>query len=186
MYSVIDSLPPAVVFSLISVLLISTTTDIAWHRIPNVVLAPALALALLLNGLYGGGTGVLIAIGGLAAGLAFLLPIYALGGMAAGDVKLLGVVGAFLGPTGAFVACIATLIFGAILGIFYIAWRSLAPLVVERLLQHRDALRSTSSTANETTDYQGERGFAYAPAIAAGSAFAIWQPALIAQLTSVT
>src|SRR3982750_4040474 len=47
-------------------------------------------------------TGGLPALGwaltGLAVGLALLLPLYAIGGMGAGDVKLLAGVGAWMGP----------------------------------------------------------------------------------------
>lgn len=46
----------------------------------------------------GGGAGLLWSIGGTALGLALLLPLYAIGGMGAGDVKLMAGVGAWVGP----------------------------------------------------------------------------------------
>ena len=117
MLSVGELVPLAVGFSLLAVLIISSVTDLAWHRIPNVLLLSALVLALILQASGNGLDGMLSAAAGLLVGLAFLMPLHVMGGMGAGDVKLLGVVGAFLGPWGAFVAGVAALIVGAILGI---------------------------------------------------------------------
>jgi prepilin peptidase CpaA len=182
MLPVVEAMPLAVVFSLIALLLISTVTDIAWRRIPNVILAPALMLALAMHTYSMGINGLLVAVSGLAAGLAILLPIYALGGMAAGDVKLLGVVGAYLGPWGALVAGLATLIAGAVLGIFYIAWRSLQPLLAQQFehwVHARHHTHSISTAIRDSGLSRSNREFAYAPAIAAGSLFSIWQPTLL-------
>jgi prepilin peptidase CpaA len=53
-----------------------------------------------------GWSGLAISLGGLALGLALLMPLHMIGGMGAGDVKLLAGVGAWMGPSivlGAFV-----------------------------------------------------------------------------------
>jgi prepilin peptidase CpaA len=47
----------------------------------------------------GGGTGLAWSLGGLALGLALLMPLHMIGGMGAGDVKLLAGVGAWMGPS---------------------------------------------------------------------------------------
>ena len=49
---------------------------------------------------------------GWAVGAALFLPLFALGGMGAGDVKLLAAIGAWLGPTGA----LWTGLYGALAG----------------------------------------------------------------------
>jgi len=178
-----ELIPLAVGFSLLAVLLISSVTDLVWHRIPNTLLLPALVLALALHASGDGLDGMLAAGAGLVVGLGFLMPLYALGGMGGGDVKLLGVVGAFLGPWGAFVAGIATLIVGALLGSAYIAWRSIRPALAYlawKLMQAYHS-RNTHSPAPSllVTPIRGS-GFAYAPAIAAGAVFAMWQQGLLA------
>ena len=178
-----ELIPVSVSCSLFAVLMVSSVTDLAWHRIPNTLLLSALVLALILQTSGDGLDGMLAAAAGLLAGLAFLMPLHAMGGMGAGDVKLLGVVGAFLGPWGAFVAGVATLIVGALLGIAYIAWRSIQPILAFqawKLLQSRYACNlRTPAPSLVVTPIRGS-GFAYAPAIAAGAVFTMWQQGLFA------
>jgi prepilin peptidase CpaA len=47
--------------------------------------------------ILGGSAGGLAALGGLAVGFAALIPFYALGGLGAGDVKLMATAGSLLG-----------------------------------------------------------------------------------------
>ncbi len=189
MFPVGELIPLSVGFSLLAVLLVSSVTDLAWHRIPNTLLLSALVLALALQASGDGLDGILAAAAGLVVGLAFLMPLHAMGGMGAGDVKLLGVVGAFLGPWGAFVAGMAALIVGAILGIVYIAWRSIQPTLAyqaSKLLQSHHACETRAlAPLRHGTPIRGS-GFAYAPAIATGAVFAMWQQGLFAQLAVMT
>lgn len=184
-----EMIPVHVGFSLLAVLGISSVTDVAWHRIPNVLLFIALAIALVLRAIAEGPFGILLGISGLVIGLAFLLPLYALGSMGAGDVKLLGVVGVFLGPWGACVAGIATLISGAILGIVFIAWRNIEPVLAYqtwKLLRILDSKsRSNPAPSCLVAPIRGSR-FAYAPAIAGGTIFAMWQQGMLTQLALVS
>ena len=85
--------------TLLCLVLQAAASDLAWRRIPNVLVLAGLLLALLLHWRLGGG-GALLAQGLAGAGVALLLflPLYALGGMAAGDVKLAAMAGSFVGP----------------------------------------------------------------------------------------
>ena len=76
-------------------------TDLAYRRVPNALLA-AVLLALGLALLTGNAPGPEMPARLLGAGLgiAVTLPVYALGRMAAGDVKFLAVAGLFTGPHG--------------------------------------------------------------------------------------
>ena len=72
--------------------------DLATRRIPNRLLLAGLGCAVLLRLLSPTPAASLLAgLGGLVLGLALFLPFYLLRGMAAGDVKLMAVVGAFAG-----------------------------------------------------------------------------------------
>ena len=107
--------------------------DVRARRIPNAVVFPgalaALALHALLpagDGLFGtpaGSLGMLSALGGLGLGLAFLLPMYALRLIGAGDVKLLAMVGAFVGAGQILSIAVATLIAGGVLALLVAAWQ---------------------------------------------------------------
>jgi prepilin peptidase CpaA len=75
--------------------------DLRTRRIPNALTMGATAAAVLFHGFTGGIEGGLLSLAGWLVGVAVLFAPYALGGMGAGDVKLLGALGAWLGPAGA-------------------------------------------------------------------------------------
>ena len=167
----------AIIAALLVLLAAAVVTDLKSHRIPNILLAPALSLALLFNTMHAGPDGLIVAVGGLTVGLAMLMPLYLVGGMGAGDVKLLGVVGCFLGPWGAVVAGMGTMMIGAICGIVVIAWRHI------RLVPAIHAAQMPSPSASEShisadlpllKSQEPVTPIAYAPAIAAGTVTALW------------
>lgn len=162
---------------LATTLLASSATDIAWHRIPNVLLGPALAAAMLLQLSIDGGSGLATGLGGLAIGAGMLLPLYILGAMCAGDVKLLGVAGAFLGPEGAMVAGLATMMCGGVLGLGVIAWRILLHRLGTLVSMQRTcepAIASINDSVGSGPRNMRRGSFPYAPAITAGSLIALW------------
>ena len=172
--NMIDYLPA---YFLIATVLIAAVTDIFTHRIPNNLLAPALVLALLTGTATGGVTGLMLSLAGLAVGFAMLLPIYAMGAMGAGDVKLLAVAGAFLGPYGALVAGMGTFIAGAVFGLAWLGWRIVQPVAafwLQAIMQaHHSGLPQMLTLHPMTKPHKNT--FAYAPAIATGVGFAIFQ-----------
>lgn len=96
------------------------------RRIPNRLSGALLIAALALHGIFAGLVGVGLAAAGALIGLGFFLVPYLMGGLAAGDVKLMAAVGAMLGPAGAVTACCAALLAGAAGGLLLIAinnWR---------------------------------------------------------------
>ena len=97
-------------------------TDLRSHRIYNWLTVPTITLGLLLNSFTAGVPGFLFALGGV--GVASLsLFLFTLGAMGAGDVKLLGVVGALMGPYFTLCCLLSTAILGGILGVVYAAKR---------------------------------------------------------------
>jgi prepilin peptidase CpaA len=71
--------------------------DIRASRIPNVLTFGAAAAALLFHAAAPGGQGAVFSLLGLVTGLAVFFPVFALGAMGAGDVKLMAALGAWLG-----------------------------------------------------------------------------------------
>lgn len=64
-----------------------------------------------------GGPGLAWSLGGLALGLALLMPLHMIGGMGAGDVKLLAGVGAWMGPAIVLGSFLVSAIVGGILAV---------------------------------------------------------------------
>jgi prepilin peptidase CpaA len=81
----------------IALVLACAAVDWRSRRIPNFLTLPAIALGLALNWLFAGAAGVVFSVFGLVVGAGLFFIPYFLGGMGAGDVKLMGAVGALLG-----------------------------------------------------------------------------------------
>jgi prepilin peptidase CpaA len=105
----------------------------------------AALFGLILQLTVSGTTGLLMGIGGWVVCLIFFLPLYIKGGMAAGDVKLMAAVGAFIGPLAGIFACIFSLTAGGLIGLASVvyAWGSnhLAGSAGSGQFVLRDALR---------------------------------------------
>lgn len=109
-------MPVQPLLDLAMVLLVTAAavTDLARRRIPNRLLLLGWCAALPLQLAAGVPSGPLAALAGAGCALLLFLPLYLLRGMAAGDVKLMATVGAFVGPAAAFkIALLAWCIGGA-------------------------------------------------------------------------
>jgi prepilin peptidase CpaA len=91
---------------------IAATWDLKTRRIPNVLTFGAAFAAVCVHVYAAGWSGATVALTGWLVGVAFFFPFFALGGMGAGDVKLLGAIGAWLGPA----ATVWVALFSAIAG----------------------------------------------------------------------
>jgi prepilin peptidase CpaA len=100
---------------------ISLIEDLQHQKIPNVVTYPTMALAMVYYSLSSGFDGFSFSAGGLALGIAFFIVPYLLGGMGAGDVKLMGATGAVLGPRGICIASILIILSGGVYGMILFA-----------------------------------------------------------------
>ena len=92
-------------------------------RVPNWLTFPMVLAGLVYSGWSGGWAGLQDGLIGMAVGLATLLPLYAVGGMGAGDVKLMAGIGAWLGATVTWHAFVVSVVIGAIMAIAMVAWR---------------------------------------------------------------
>jgi prepilin peptidase CpaA len=99
---------------LVVVLLTAVVTDIRSYRIPNWLTFSAMALGLSIHSVLDGQHGLIIGLEGLGVGLGLFLVFYIMGGMGAGDVKLMAAVGSFLGPHGVLYAGVITMLLGGI------------------------------------------------------------------------
>jgi prepilin peptidase CpaA len=145
--------------------------DLRTQRIPNILTLPLILIALVYHGISSGTSGLLFSLAGLGAGIGLLLFPYLMGGMGAGDAKLLGAVGAFVGARGVFIA----FLFTAVAGGFY----ALLLLVMKRrqlkgfLRSKLESLKTFILTRQYIPDATSERKagprLCYGLAIALGS-----------------
>ena len=84
-------------FTLATLLGCAAVWDVRTRRIPNGLTLAGLAAGFLWHVFRGGGPGFLLSCEGVGVAALALLP-YAVRGLGAGDVKLLGAVGALAGP----------------------------------------------------------------------------------------
>jgi prepilin peptidase CpaA len=109
-------IPPFVV----GLVVLTASTDIVCRRIPNRVIAIGLLAAVAVQAcLLGPVVGMGNVLAGALTGFALLLPLYLLRATAAGDVKLLAMIGAWVGPTMILYVALAAFVIG---GVWSIVW----------------------------------------------------------------
>jgi prepilin peptidase CpaA len=91
-------------------------------RVPNWLTFHLILGGLLFSAWSHGLEGFVWSLEGAALGLVLLLPLYAIGGMGAGDVKLLAGVGAWVGPVATLWAFITSAVVGGAMAVGMVAW----------------------------------------------------------------
>lgn len=102
------------------VLIISLITDIKERKILNIVTLPAILIGLVFYTFTLGWDGFLFSGKGFLVGLGLLIIPYLIGGMGAGDVKLMAAIGALTGASFTFYSFIYTGIIGGIIALILI------------------------------------------------------------------
>lgn len=161
------------VILLLGLLVTAVVSDLRRHRIPNLLVLFGIALGLVSQVHSVGMSGLSIGLLGMLAGFAVLLPLYALGGMAAGDVKLMAMVGAFLIPSSALWAAFYSLIAGGLCGFLIVLVRGQLSMTLGRYWL---MLRARTYFAPAADEVAG-KPFPYSVAILLGTLISIfWQP----------
>jgi prepilin peptidase CpaA len=99
------SLPTAVV---LVAALVAAATDLARFKVYNLLTLPLLVSGLIYHGAVGGPVELGMSAAGMVLGAAVLLVFYIMGGMGAGDVKLMAALGAWLGLPAVFYVFLAS------------------------------------------------------------------------------
>lgn len=125
----------AVLFGL---LVSAAVIDYHTYKIPNwlTVSGAVFGLAYSIAVPFSPQAGWLWSLGGLALGLALMLPLYMLKAMGAGDVKLMAMIGTFLGVSDTFYAVLATFIVGGIAALGYVLFHRVADRMLTNI-KHR-------------------------------------------------
>jgi prepilin peptidase CpaA len=149
--------------------LVATIVDLRTRRIPNELTAAMAGTGIGLAAAGVSGVSLGGSVLGLALGLVLMMPGHLFGGTGAGDVKLMGAVGAIVGPALVVSAFLFTAIAGGVLAVVVAARRRRLGATFAgtgRLLATAAGPREDVRTA------VAARRFAYGPAIAVGSVLA--------------
>jgi prepilin peptidase CpaA len=158
------------------VALIACVTDIRSRRIPNILTFGAASAGLLFHSFAPAGEGVTTAAFGWLIGVvAFFIP-FALGGLGGGDVKLLGALGAWLGPVPTIWVVLYSGVAGGVMAIVVALARGYARQAASNvyLLLAHWRVAGISALPELTLDTSAGPRLAYAVPIFAGTAVAIW------------
>jgi prepilin peptidase CpaA len=107
-------MPTPLITILFFVLLIAAIIDLRTQKIPNLLTYSAMVFALSYHSAISGFEGLIFSSSGLLIGILLLIIPYFMGGMGAGDAKLLGAIGSFLGAEATFSAFIFIALAGGI------------------------------------------------------------------------
>ena len=154
---------------------IAAFTDWREHKIYNKLLIPAFFIALLLQTFQAGISGLTSSLLGAATGFVLLFLPYLMGGMGAGDVKLLAVIGAFGGAPFVFISFLYGAIIGGLISVFLLTRRKAFGNTFKHFLLFLPTLQKPQHI-RETMEIARQEKFPYGIAIALGTLIAMFLP----------
>lgn len=126
--------------ALMGVLTVAVYTDLQSERIPNSVIATGLLLGLFYQLFAERLAGLVIYCGGILLPVLALFGLYYFRMIGAGDIKLLSVVGGFLGPAGGAGCLFLSFLIGSVIAVF-------------RIISSRNMVRRLTFLAVYVRDY---------------------------------
>ena len=145
-------------------LIVVSLIDIRYQRIPNMITLSGSALVLLFAAVFGVQV-FFSSVVGLIIGIVCFTPLYVTGVVTAGDVKLIGFLGALVGVELIIQVVFWTLIAGGVLGLG--CWLS--------MLRKKRMLPQLAHNNKKINTVSNSYVIPYAPAIALGTGIAIWR-----------
>ena len=161
----------------VATVLVACLYDVSASRIPNTLTFVTATLAILFHLFVPGGAGVSHAFLGLLVGLVVFFPLFALGAMGAGDVKLMAAVGAWIGATSILYVALYGSVAGGVLAVVIALRRkylrtALTNMKTLGLYWWVEGVKPFPALTLESTK---SLRLPYALAIAAGLAVTLWQ-----------
>lgn len=160
--------------TLLVILSAALFTDLRKRTISNRIILAGVIAGFSLNFLINGPYGLLFSTQGFLLGIALLFLPFAAGGMGAGDVKLMGVIGGMKGMEFIFIAFLASALTGGLVSLFILIINRRLWLLFRNLVNVLKLFLFPGLKSNPLLWLnQNSPGFRipYAPAIAVGTVF---------------
>jgi len=119
----LNSLDSIVIVAISCIMVAAVCTDLRSRKIPNRLTFSAIVFMLAYYSTAYGLAGCWFSVKGLLLGTGILLPVYLMGGVGAGDAKLMGAVGAALGMKGVFTVFLFTAVIGGLYALVLMLFR---------------------------------------------------------------
>lgn len=152
--------------------------DLSTHRIPNILTGMGVVLGMGYQVLGSGSAGALSAVEGMGMGLMMFLPFYLMRAMGAGDVKLMAMVGVWLGPGGTIGAVLGSFIAGGVMAVVFAMKSGVLKNLIRNVALLLPGMFSRQGRADGTVAFGLHRSLGklpYGVAIALGTTgFLIW------------
>jgi len=157
------------------VVFIAAIIDIRTYKIPNLLTYPAMLIALIYHTLTNGLNGLTFSSLGLLVGtVLFSIPFF-MGIMGAGDVKLMGAVGAVLGSRGVLNASLFTAVAGGIFAFILLLFHYKDFRFVTRTVETIQASLATKCLLRiPAVENKEKPRLYYGIAIASGTLYTMW------------
>jgi len=126
-------LDPQFLINLVVVVSISVYTDLKQRKIYNWVVIPGAIAGVALHSIAGGTAEFLFSLKGLGLGFGLLLIPFIFGGFGAGDVKLLGAIGALKGSVFVFKVFLAAGLAGGVMAVLVLVKQKRLLLTFKRI-----------------------------------------------------
>ena len=153
---------------LIILLGICLFTDLKSRKIYNKVLLPVLFLALVIQIIPNGWSGLSSSLLGLIVGFLILLIPYMMKGMGAGDVKLMAVIGAIQGPLFIVTTAVYMAVIGGVVALLLILFRLIKTKQWLSLF-HRNSLMTYGMKLAVVRNHSSNQTLPYGVAIVGGA-----------------
>ncbi len=151
------------------ILIISVITDLRSRKILNIVTFPAIIGGLFYFSIFSGIDGFLFSGKGFLVGLGLLFIPFAMGGIGAGDVKLLAAIGAWKGVMFVFYTGVYAAIIGGVIAIFILIKQRKLGFTFKSMLISLMFFRGTQGSLEINSGNQGTVSIPYAVPIAIGA-----------------